>query len=437
MKRKWLIASILIVAEIALCAGIIFAAWMGVRQVESGGLRVRVLHFDRFSAEGDEEWRFSPEGPANLVVDASRGDIQVTGGEGDEIVVQAHKTAWDSSRAKAEAALSEMAVSVTQEGDTVYVRFEGETEVLVIGSMRGDRVNFTISVPAETRVSASTDMGSLALSGTRGDADLHPEFGDIEVTDVEGSLEARTGNGEINAEGIQAGTGKITIESEFGEVYIEEGAADDIEAHSSSGSVNLREVEASGEVLLTSEFGSIEYETGSAALLSVDTGNGSVKLTDLSVSGALTAHSEFGDITLVEVSADGYDLSTSSGGITVEGASGAIKVRSGFGDLEISGAEEVDLDMETDNGSIEFAGTLGDGPHTLKSEFGNIRVILPEESALTIDLETGFGRVKSDFPVTLSGGMEEKHWSGTINGGGTSLTAETSSGDITLSIQKP
>jgi hypothetical protein len=52
-------------------------------------------------------------------------------------------------------------------------------------------------------------------------------------------------------------------------------------------------------------------------------------------------------------------------------------------------------------------------------------------------LKTDFGKVKCDLPITLSGSLNEKHWIGAINGGGESLDASTSNGDIRVEILNP
>jgi hypothetical protein len=51
-------------------------------------------------------------------------------------------------------------------------------------------------------------------------------------------------------------------------------------------------------------------------------------------------------------------------------------------------------------------------------------------------LQTEFGKITSDFEVTISGKLEEKHWTGKINGGGDELTVKNNNGNITLQISK-
>jgi len=423
MKYKWLIAGALLLAMLAMCAGVVGVMWFSISRATVSGINFVGIGLNAVSAEADEEQRVTVNGPATLAVNAdsenTAGDITIIGGEGDEIVIEAHKTAWAATQADAEAELAAIKVNVTQNGDAVTVEVQRPQQVACcfINDNRIDTVDFTITVPTETGVTATTSFGDVSLSGTMGDADLKTSFGDMNVRDVQGgAVEART---------------------DFGEVSLEDVTADgNVEAHSSSGKITLENVKAEGEVNLTTDFGGIEFKTGNADSLTAETSSGNVELSGLSVSGIVIARSDFGEVTLSKVEAGSYDLDTSSGEITLEGASGAVKAHTDFGNIEVTEAEAVTLDLNTDSGAITFAGSLGDGPHTLKTDFGSVKLALPEETALDFDLSTDFGKIKSGFPITIQGEQEQNHWQGTINGGGESLTAETSSGDISIEILK-
>jgi DUF4097 and DUF4098 domain-containing protein YvlB len=77
---------------------------------------------------------------------------------------------------------------------------------------------------------------------------------------------------------------------------------------------------------------------------------------------------------------------------------------------------------------------LGDGPHTIKSDFGSIEIIIPADSKLNVDLKTDFGGISSEIPltVTLDGSTDKNHQVGTMNGGGDQLTVTAKSGDISI-----
>jgi DUF4097 and DUF4098 domain-containing protein YvlB len=414
MKRKWLIVGALGLIELAVCAAILAVTWGGLAWVRANGLRVTAFDFNLVSAEADEEQRFAVTGPATLTLDNKAGRVQVIGGAANEIVVSLHKTAWGADQAAAEAALADVAVSLVQSGNSLTIQVAEPARVVVVGSDRGSTVDFVIQVPADTSVAVDSGFGDLDLTGVTGAVDLDTSAGRITVSTVEGEVELR---------------------SDFGNITLERATAGTVTAASSSGTVTLRQVEAAGPVTLSSDFGAISFSGGTAAALTAETRSGSVDLTDLAVAGLVQAHSDFGRVVLTRVSAaGGYDLGSDSGSISVDSASGRLEAETGFGDVSVSNASDVTLQLRTSSGAVTFAGTLGAGPHNLESGFGSVRLSLPEDTAATLDLTTGYGTIRSALPITLSGDMDEDHWEGVLNGGGPSLTVQTSSGNISLEV---
>jgi hypothetical protein len=57
---------------------------------------------------------------------------------------------------------------------------------------------------------------------------------------------------------------------------------------------------------------------------------------------------------------------------------------------------------------------------------------MPSTQSIDCEIKTGFGKIESDFDITVSGAIEEKHLSGKINDGGGLLTIETQNGNISL-----
>jgi DUF4097 and DUF4098 domain-containing protein YvlB len=395
MTRKWFIVLPLVVLELLLCAGILAVLWGGVRWVQARGLQISAFAGDRVSAEADEAQTLAVSGPATLKLDNAAGTVTLTGGAGHEVVISAHKTAYGADQAQAEAALAQLKVSVTQTGDTITVQVLMPAAVALIGSKRVDTVDFTIAVPAGTALDVRTDYGA------------------VEASDVAG----RT----------------LDLHSSFGDVTLERATADSVDAGTSSGAVRLRQVQVTGTVTLDTSFGQVRFEDGAAERLEASSSSGAVTLLDLTVAEAVTAHSDFGDLNVERVAAGGgYDLSTSSGAVTLTGATGPVAAESGFGDVVVTGAENVTLDLHTNSGSVTFAGSLGAGPHSLRSDFGDILLRLPADAAATLDLGTDFGGIHSALPVTLSGDVDATHWEGTLNGGGARLTVHTSSGSIRI-----
>lgn len=432
MKNKWLIAGGLIVVLVMLCGASL--AVVGIQLMRSNGVSMRILGSDRFSAEGDQQWSFTADGPAVLALDSNAGNVTVAGGEGAEIKISAHKTTWDSSQARADSALAEMPIEVKQQGNKIVVRYLPPAAVQVMGSSRLNTVDFTITVPVSASINASVNSGNITLSSVVGKSDLHSQFGNVTATDVQGGLRATTNSGDIDIQRLQAGQEAVQLKTEFGDLSLEQGSAGDIDAHTNSGKLSLKNVQASGKASLGSQFGDMRFTDGSAKELAVEGNSGKITLSAIVLDGELAAHSQFGDINIEQVTASSYDLDANSGGISLQGAQGKIKAVTQFGRIMITDARNAILDLKVNSGGIDFSGSLGDGPQTLNSEFGDIHLALPKDTALSLDLKTGFGKVKCAFQFTLNGELDEKHWVGSINGGGASLTAQTNSGNITLEI---
>jgi DUF4097 and DUF4098 domain-containing protein YvlB len=437
MKNKWLVASLLIVALIGVCAASLFAAWQGVRLVEDSGVRFR-LGAQTVSAQATEEKTVQVSGPAELTVVNDFGDIRVEAGEDGKISVKAEKTAWGSDDADAQKALQELKVIYEQEGNSLKITVQQPEEVVAFAEVqRSGSVKFTISVPKTSTVNLDSAAGDLSLRGTSGKNDLQTAFGAVRITDLSGETRAKSSNGMITARDLVTDE-RVTLSSEFGDLTVDTLKGSSVSLASTNGGLDLNGVTASGLLKVTSEFGTVHLTGGQAGTVEIQATNGSVRLEGLEVAGKITVKSEFGDLILSKVSAAAYDLKSSNGKINLDGARGPIKASSEFGAVEVINAENAILDLSSKNGGVTFAGTLGAGPHVVKSEFGNITLTLPPDQALDLDLQTEFGKITSafDITVTVKDKLDEKHWTGKINGGGAGLTVENNNGNITLQISK-
>ncbi|HKJ39440.1 MAG TPA: DUF4097 family beta strand repeat-containing protein, partial [Anaerolineales bacterium] len=211
-----------------------------------------------------------------------------------------------------------------------------------------------------------------------------------------------------------------------------------IKVDSNSGKLELENVRATGKMELFTQFGNLDFNSGTAGNLEAKTNSGSVTLTSLTVKGGLIIRDEFGEVKLEQIAATSYDIESNSGSITVNGVTGTIKAYTGFGNIIIKNAEEANVDLNTNSGSIEFSGTLGEGPHVIHSDFGEIELNIPADAKLTLDMETKFGKITSDIPitVTLTGDITKGQQSGDMNSGGAELKVDTNSGNIHIKILK-
>lgn len=385
-----------------------------------------------FHATAEENKTLNVKGPITLKVRDDAGEVKVMSGKAeDKVLVKVVKTGSAFTQAGAEQELKNIKYEIKQNGDTVTLTYK-------IDNLEFDNtvnmVDFIVTVPAETTVDVKANLGTVSVSDTTGNVSIVNSFGDVTLQNIEGGVTVKTQSGKVDASSINAGEETIKLDSGFGAVSLEKASGKDITLTSSSGALEMSDVRASGAVEMSTDFGDIRLNKGSANSLTVDTNSGKITLEALTLKEGLIAKSEFGDINLEQVKAGSYELQTNSGSVTVDGANGKVKVRSGFGSLTVKNADSVTLDLDTQSGDVEFEGSLGDGPHTIRTDFGAIKLTLPADSALNVDLATDFGKITSDIPITvvLSGDTEKSHQTGTMNDGGAQLTVETQSGDISI-----
>lgn len=425
MKRT-LVIILLVLALLFVLAGIGIVAIFTINNV--GGYleeqsRVTVTAEESQSLEVEE-------GPVSLIVNDEAGDVAVTGGEGDTVEIQVVKTGNAPTLTRAELDLENIEYSVNQDGNQITIMYTIDH----ISTNHIDTVDFIITVPDETSVDIETGFGEVSVSNIIGDAMIKNDFGDVTIDNIEGALSVNSQSGTMEISAVTAGVQDIEVDSGFGQVTLEQISGRHINITSSSGNITLNNVRATGDLNTNSEFGDTSYENGSSASLGIETKSGKVSITKVNVRNELKIASDFGEIELVQAMAGSYDLHTNSGSIEIDGAQNRLKADTDFGGIDIINAETVTLDLNTQSGTIAFNGTLGAGPHTIYSEFGQIDLSLPVDSELDVSLETDFGNVSSEIPITviLDGKLDRKRQEGTINGGGDSLTVQTKSGDINI-----
>jgi DUF4097 and DUF4098 domain-containing protein YvlB len=431
MNRKWIIASILVAVLLVLCAASLFAIWQGTRMMETSGIDISIRN-NSVKAVGVEEKTLTVSGPVSLTLNNDFGDVSVTGGAEGQVKVIAEKTAWGSDDAEAQKELEELKVLIEQNGNNINISLQHPDQMHVL-NLRPDiwGVKFTIIVPEETATTLDSLNGDLLLSATTGNADLQTDFGSIQVSNASGALVAKTNNGNITAKNITGGE-NVTLTSEFGNIIAQEISGAAVSAESKNGTLDLQGMTASGVLKAGSDFGSISLINSQAATIEVQSTNGKVTLENVDVDGKLTIHNDFGDLTLNAVDAGAYDLKTQNGKIKVDQARGSITAQSDFGDVEVLNVENGTIDLSSTNGAVKFSGSLAGGPHSASSDFGSITLTLPAETTLNVDLQTDFGKISSDFEITVSGALDDNHWVGKFNGGGEELTVKTNNGNITI-----
>jgi len=178
--------------------------------------------------------------------------------------------------------------------------------------------------------------------------------------------------------------------------------------HTSSGSGSLHIGATGGTVRAGTGSGSITVD-GAKDRVDANTGSGSITLRQ--IAGSAKASSGSGSIELEQTAKGSAELSTASGEIRVRGVNGGLSAETASGSIDISGKPDTNW--------------------TLSSSSGTISLNLPSGTPFTLDARTHSGSIDIDHPVSVSsihGRRREVH--GAVNGGGPTVSVETTSGSI-------
>ncbi len=228
---------------------------------------------------------------AALSIENVAGDIQVEGGTGASIVIDAVKSLDDERDAEM---LKSVEIEVSQLGNRVRVSTEyGRGGGRHRGHGGDDvSVSFRVKVPKATEVEIHTVSGDVVLTGVDGAASAQSVNGDVRVTDVSELVHAKTVSGNVEVSRARSGR-RAEIESVSGEVLVQTIDAAELTVSSVSGDVRLQGA-SSLRASLESVSGDLEY-TGSIA-----------------ASGRYEFQTHSGDVTLTLGDDVGFELEAST-----------------------------------------------------------------------------------------------------------------------------
>lgn len=180
----------------------------------------------------------------------------------------------------------------------------------------------------------------------------------------------------------------------------------------------------SGPITVKDTWGDVDAESSSGNV--VVSGARDVEATNLSgdlevrqASGAVTLSSNNGDCTVTEV----------KGSVEASSVSGDVTVRKSWSKI---------VRLETTNGTIQFESeVLPDGRYEFITHDGAILLALSKMANAQIGITTWSGAVESEFPMTVRPGFPAdsvgtKRYTLTLGQGSARITAETFSGDVSI-----
>jgi DUF4097 and DUF4098 domain-containing protein YvlB len=134
---------------------------------------------------------------------------------------------------------NEIKVRARTENGAIRFTSNGTRATLEPASGRGcSDGQFEVTVPAGTRLSATTWSGSVSIRGVHGEVEAHSQSGDVQVRDAGDRLDVESLSGDVSIVGVKGETKVNTIS---GGIALS-GARGDVSAETVSGDVELRDV---------------------------------------------------------------------------------------------------------------------------------------------------------------------------------------------------
>lgn len=300
------------------------------------------------AAEGHFDRTLQVNGPVDLSVQTGSGTIGVRVADGSSVHVSGTIRAsngWsggDDAQKKVD--YLQAHPPIEQDGNIIKVGHIEDEEL-----QHNVSISYEITVPASTRIRASSGSGDQDINGLAGPVDASSGSGGLRVANIGDTVRASTGSGHISIDGVK---GAVHASTGSGEIEAT-GVAGAMHASTGSGGVTLRQT-APGEV-------------------HVNTGSGTLRLEG--VHGEVHASTASGDITVEGEGEGAWRLSTASGNVHVR-----LPSQQGFTlhARTVSGGIHSDREMTVQNisGGHEIEGKVGGGGFLLdvSTVSGNIHV---------------------------------------------------------------
>ncbi len=267
------------------------------------------------------------------------------------------------------------------------------------------------AVSENTKIEVRTSGGSIELIGENSDEvrvemyvrkrgrELDRSDTDLDDWEIRIEKEGNTVYATAKREGRNWGNNNISISFK---VFAPNKSVSDL--RTSGGSISLENL--TGDQIARTSGGSIQAEN---------------------INGEIQLKTSGGSITLADI--DGFaEVNTSGGRIRGENITGGIDAKTSGGSITLDNISG-NVEAKTSGGSIDAEVINPDSFIELRTSGGSITITVPKD--LGYDLDLGGNRVRADL-YNFQGEFDRNDMEGTMNGGGTKVSAKTSGGSVNL-----
>jgi DUF4097 and DUF4098 domain-containing protein YvlB len=420
---------------ILLLGGVVTTA-QRIRRGLHPNIRVEGLEFLEGPLHTFSDTQEAAQAPGGqLTLEAGRGDVEVMTWSEEKVRVEMQKRIHMESEEKAASEVAGFHVEIAKAPEGLLARTTGTRPA-------GLETRFTVMVPASSALRLIGEDGSVEVRGVKGDILIKTSHGDIEGSDLAGSLEIINDNGAVTLRRVQ---GPVKIQTAHGDIEASDiGPGADVT--SDNGDVTLSRVagdlklshahgdvsisEAGGAVRLTGRDSEIVLE-GIRGPVDLSSEHGSVRLERVGGEAKLvvphcevTARDIRGNLT-VTVQGESLEASSIQGTVKVDSSAGSVRLTDVAGAIEVTGTHtpvEIvrpgsDVTVATSNQEIELAS--------------------PSRKGFRLDARSDQGEVESDIDQLHLPSERPSRFAGVVGAGGARYRLSTSHSTISVLSARP
>jgi DUF4097 and DUF4098 domain-containing protein YvlB len=256
--------------------------------------------------------------------------------------------------------------------------------------------------------------------------------------DRNGIVNVNAGNGDVIITGGTGNTLRVRATSDDDDIRLDAGR-NSIELSTARRGSDTRfelTVPQGARVIARSQTGDVTIR-GTHGEVSVIAQSGDVVIED--VGGRLEVRSFSGEVTASAITGS-VDISTQSGDLRLDDVRGDVEVSNTSGDITLRSVTAKLVRARTTSGDVVFDGIVdAAGRYEFTSHSGDVRLHVQRDASAQLTVSTWSGEIESDFPMTLKpgdhsiGSSTSKQFTFAIGGGAARISAETFSGDVTVS----
>ncbi len=271
-------------------------------------------------------------------------------------------------------------------------------------------------------VTVSNTNGGVQVNDCGGPGDIRNSFGEVSIHGYRGDLTVSDTNGKVEATDV---SGSANLKTTFGAVQFSN-IAHDLAIRSNNSRVSGSNV--GGSITIVNSFGPTEVSDVRRDVR-IESGNASVVVQK--AGGSASIKTSFGMIQATDIGGS-VSAENSNGSVKVSNAKGA-QVITSFGSVSLDGISGP-IQVENQNGTVDAGSTLRGScqPISIRTSFSTLRVRLQPDASYRVSAKTSFGKIRSEFPLTVSGSLSNDEVNGSLGSGRCEMRLSDNNGTIEI-----